>query len=820
MKRAIRTGLLVTSLFAGAAIIAIVVAVRSIDYNSYLKLVANEIKKATGRELNCRGDISLKVSLEPEVFLDNVSFANAPWGKDRNMIDIDLVKVKMRLLPLLKGKIIVSTIVLDGVDLWLETDNDGRGNWLFVRPSNEGNETKKEARTVLPIVHLIAVNSSRIQFLDGKTGEQNEYKISFLLTNTTTLDRPLKIVSDIVYNKHPIYVDGVFGSVSQLFAGRPFPISLQGTSGNDSVSINGTVNPDAHGGDFTMSVDAAGQNVAELAALVNLELQPVGPYSIAGIVNNTPSGLDFSGIQLKAGKSDLSGDVALNMSNEQFGIRGQLFTSLLALSDFRLPQKESEAKAGAQDHDQEGFNLDFLRAVDLDLSIKGRKILYDDLVFDDVTITGILADGNLAVDQLVFGLKGAKVESTLTAAADSEKYSFTLTAKGDNIAELASLWKMATPPVGPYSIAGEIDLKSSGYDFKKVELTIGQSHLSGDLKLDLRRARPGISARLSSNLLAVDDFLEPGKEAKKMVAEDAGQGGKIFPQADLDLDFLKMVDLDLYFVGKRIRQNKLIFDEVVLKLISKNGNLTVDQYDFNLQGGKVESKITVTDEGDQFSLTSFIKASKIPLGQLLQNLEITDKLDGGKLNLRLDLRGKGRSVSSIMAGLDGQVFLDVVDGRINDSAIDYAGADLLTEFIQGINPFAKNDKFTELQCGTINFQFKDGKSTNKKGIGIETEKMKVSGGGSIDLQAEYLDLAIRPKANKGIGIGVGSFANLVRLQGPLRKPELNLDELGVARGAASIGMAFATGGLSILGETILGKITADASPCKTTRESL
>ncbi|MEN8129816.1 MAG: AsmA family protein [Pseudomonadota bacterium] len=58
-------------LVLGFLIGAVLVAVGFIDINQYKGLIAEQVKKATGRELVLEGDLELKVSLSPIVVVQS-----------------------------------------------------------------------------------------------------------------------------------------------------------------------------------------------------------------------------------------------------------------------------------------------------------------------------------------------------------------------------------------------------------------------------------------------------------------------------------------------------------------------------------------------------------------------------------------------------------------------------------------------------------------------------------------------------------------------------------------------------------------------------
>jgi hypothetical protein len=89
--------------------------------------------------------------------------------------------------------------------------------------------------------------------------------------------------------------------------------------------------------------------------------------------------------------------------------------------------------------------------------------------------------------------------------------------------------------------------------------------------------------------------------------------------------------------------------------------------------------------------------------------------------------------------------------------------------------------------------------------------------GTANLKTEAIDFSLRPEARQVAGIGAGELVKLLRVRGTLGDPKIGIDELAAARSAASIGAAVATGGLSLLAETLAKKATADPRPCETAK---
>ena len=103
-----------------------------------------------------------------------------------------------------------------------------------------------------------------------------------------------------------------------------------------------------------------------------------------------------------------------------------------------------------------------------------------------------------------------------------------------------------------------------------------------------------------------------------------------------------------------------------------------------------------------------------------------------------------------------------------------------------------------------------------RSIAFETKEIDASMSGTLDFRNETLDLSIRPRVRQGIPIEIPQIAELVRFRGPFAAPTVSVDAMASAAAIARIGAAIGTGGLSVLGETLLAQAapSAGAGACE------
>lgn len=159
-------------LVVGAAVVLM-----SMDFDQYKPQIAAEVKKATGRDLAIEGKLRLNLlTLNPGLAVDGVRFANATWGSRPDMAQIKRFEVKVSIMPLLSGTLDVDRVVIEGADILIERDANGRGNYEFMTETKPAaapaptkpEETAKGGGMPALAVREITIKDSRLTYKDAK----------------------------------------------------------------------------------------------------------------------------------------------------------------------------------------------------------------------------------------------------------------------------------------------------------------------------------------------------------------------------------------------------------------------------------------------------------------------------------------------------------------------------------------------------------------------------------------------------------------------------------------------------------------------------
>ncbi|MBF0161320.1 MAG: AsmA family protein [Magnetococcales bacterium] len=119
--------------FAAVAIVGGLLVL--LDPNAYKPEIAQWVEAQTGRHLTIREDFSLSLFPWVGVRLGAVELGNAPGFSPEAFARIASAHVRIKMMPLLQRRLEVDTITLQGVQVNLEKNSQGRTNWSGWPPS-------------------------------------------------------------------------------------------------------------------------------------------------------------------------------------------------------------------------------------------------------------------------------------------------------------------------------------------------------------------------------------------------------------------------------------------------------------------------------------------------------------------------------------------------------------------------------------------------------------------------------------------------------------------------------------------------------------
>ncbi len=430
---------------------ALVVALRFVDFNDYKPLIADEVRKATGRNLVIAGDLGVKLSLFPALTAERLRLANAAWGARPDMATVDRLEVQLGLVSLLFGSIEVRRVTLSGADILLEVDAYGRANFDFAGEAEPATGPQPPTASggsgiAVPFVDEIVVRNAVVTYRRPDGGPGRTLAIEALTIEGAGPAAPIAVHYRGRYGGAPLAFAGTLGSLEGLLApARPWPLALTVEAGGATGTVDGTIAEPLAARGFDLAVAIEGGALADLSPLAGTDLPPLGPYRLAGrLSGDAGTAFEFSELQAAIAGSDLSGRLQVGLAGQRPRIDGSLSARRIDLAALA----GGGAKAAARGEDPvrprgratADGPLRPLTRFDAALRLQALSLAVDGARLENVDIRLALADGRLVVEPATASLAGGSVAASvrLDARETAPVLAAKLTARRLDLARLAN----------------------------------------------------------------------------------------------------------------------------------------------------------------------------------------------------------------------------------------------------------------------------------------------------------------------------------------------------------------------------------------------
>ena len=348
-----------------------------------------------------------------------------------------------------------------------------------------------------------------------------------------------------------------------------------------------------------------------------------------------------------------------------------------------------------------------------------------------------------------------------------------------------------------------------------LQLSLGDARLEGDLSFALAPTVVLRGTLEGQSLHLPPQLSDAGSSPNAPAASD--QSLPLFTTEPIDWQWLNDLEVDLNVSMKDVWLGDAKFDQLSAQLNHQGRTLTLAPLQMTNPDANIEAQMSLELMEDQS-----VSAQMQLVSQGVQLSSFgwlpAEQFDGGAMQTDVTLSSRGNSAHDLASGLNGQVLAIVEDARIQNGVLDAFASDVMSEALNALNPFRKEDPNTEIECALMKFDIEDGVLKSKRGLVVETNKMEIVGGGRVELPSEKIDVSFSPSARAGVGVNVGSLVKFVKLGGSLREPKPKLDALGVLQSGAAVGAALSTGGISVLAEGLAKRALNAGSACKQARK--
>ncbi|RTQ97566.1 AsmA family protein [Halomonas nitroreducens] len=709
MKRILRTLLAAIGVLGLVVVGAVVFVTTFFDPEDLKPRLVDVVREHSGLELDLEGPLAwsfyprLGVSVESaQARLPSQPTDDTPFAA------FDHAEVSLAMAPLLRGKIAIDGLTLDGLALNLERDAEGRGNWeaLIERLEERG----EEAEAVLAPASAgpnpddadglaVALNIASVQVRDGRVNY-----------------RDAQAGRELAFEQVDI-------SGSNVNPDSPFPLS---------ASLQVAVENGAE----AQAEDAVGLvSQVELETRVNLGLAE-SRHVLSNLKLDTTT-------RLSGGDEEETQEARLNAKELILDLAGGQIKSSGSQLEFSLLHPRLGEK-----------RLPLTLAFQLDANLQ-----QDTARLREMQLTGpdgLEASGNLAINELS---QTPRYEGQLRLASLSLRpwlirfQAMPTTASNKALSEVA--------------LASSVEGDLQGIALDDLTLSLDGGTFNGHMAGRFDGSR--LDVDLKGDSLNLDDYLPPadgppmtasqGAFIQSAVAQE--QSGGLVPA-----EWLGDLALDAHLLLGQLTLMEQTFENVELTLQGRDGRhrLTAFESDFHDGHLAASGQLDVRETPLRWQLTP--RVENVRLGSLLDSLSSDPAPLRGRLQGEGELETRGNSVAELKRALGGRLATRVAEGSIAGVNVS---RELCTAAarLEGETPSREWREDTEFERAEASFRIRDGVAESDDLL-VTIPGGALDGGGQLDLASEQFDLKAAARFTDSVDAACEVNPRLVDVPFPVR----------------------------------------------------
>ncbi|CAN5831961.1 hypothetical protein BH11PSE8_BH11PSE8_29690 [soil metagenome] len=356
------------------------------------------------------------------------------------------------------------------------------------------------------------------------------------------------------------------------------------------------------------------------------------------------------------------------------------------------------------------------------------------------------------------GASSLDLEGSATDVAHLRQIDVMTHLKSASHTELSALLPMLPWPALALDASARVEKHGKHWEASHIVATLGQTDVAGEASFEERsdaNTRAALTAKLSSAVVH-------GKDLRAMFA---GRKGGI-----RRFEGLRTWDGDAQFhIGRFEDPSARWLQSLVMTAQLRDGQLRVDPVELGIAGGRVTGSVQLAAGASPADLRVEASAAGLHIARL--HAAASGELDG-----QASLQARGDSAGSLIEGVSGKVRLALHGARIPralDAKLALDGGAMLSAFFAGAQT-------VPVPCAAAEFDFSAGRGRARL-LAFETERMLVTGEGTVSLPDRSVDLLLSPHRKT---VSLLALDRSIRLKGPVVHPAVSLVEASTSKAPA------------------------------------
>ncbi|MGO4394733.1 AsmA family protein [Variovorax sp. M-6] len=679
-----------------AAALGLMLFLKTLDAEVYQRAVERQLSSVLDRKVSI-GGLSFDLGVRPTLSVRDLRIANPSWASRPDFVTAASGEARLDLIALWKGRVEMRAVRLEGVDLLLERNAQGEGNWLFGTPD------RSTQRAALPDFGTVSLTDVHIGWRPAG-GAVEQIRVD-TAEATISDGAPFRVQALADYRQTPMQLTvEANASLQAALDGEPWRLAVGLRPKGASLTLDVRLASIASLEGLELGIEATGEHLDAWSGVLGQTLPGWGPYRLSaqaryarGSLQVEDLGLSLDGLPMQPSRLEIgSGKAVLGASvDTRLTLAGKVGDAAFSLEASSAPWPALQKIGGAAPltlrAELAGFTLSAngnltpaTEATDFDLALTARgdamaplralaglrpsqalpvdlsarvtrskegyaarnirglvlaSAVSGDLAYASAPrarLSGSLNLGRLDLNRLdAKALESAAPESRPRDASVAGAPAWLKSVEADLSLRVAAITGL---PLPARDLAGRVRWRDDVIEVQGLAATLADTVVTGDGTLRWRDGRPQIAGNAG---IAVLDFAKLGGSAAK-------KGPRSAFDEPLPLAPLRAFDARLQLDIARIAGAPVPIGKVAALANLRGGKLAIDLTSATVANAPVQGQVTVDASGRAWRVDANAKADRIDVAALLRSPNRPDSTSGAIQGLQVLFGSRGTSVRDLM----------------------------------------------------------------------------------------------------------------------------------------------------------------------------
>lgn len=352
-----------------------------------------------------------------------------------------------------------------------------------------------------------------------------------------------------------------------------------------------------------------------------------------------------------------------------------------------------------------------------------------------------------------------------------------LTVHGSSLRTSGKPLGLQLPDTPPYRLRGRIARVGPVWSLVTNDATVGSSSLTAAMQYDTRTTPPTLVGKLGGKRLAFADL------APLIGADQAPrQANRVLPDEPFDLPSLAqmngniLVDLaQLDFGTPKVAP----MTDLKVHITLNNSRLTLSDLSARVAGGLLTGSTHLQANPTPPRWEAALRFAEVDIERWIRSLK-KDTASGqddapaylsGTLNAKISLAGQGNSVADILGSGNGQINMELTDGKLSQLVTEAIGLDAA----QALGILIAGDVPLSLNCARVEAVIHNGVAKTRYAmLDNKDSTLHIQGGANLKTEALQLRVVADPKDFSPL-----SLRSPLQITGSFKQPQMSVEARGL-----------------------------------------